>query len=463
MVLSTRREVLAATIGIPAAGFLSRRGENSDQFEVEWRSNLFEDSTVTDTAVASDGRAAIATRPGGSQQNGISDILTVDSQGNRVWEWNWPQSESDSLDFVQALTPASGGGVYFAGPTIFGAGGSMLLGKLNEEQEVEWHFTFSEHHSEAFLAAPSSSSLIVIGYNVDPSSSQTYAYGINLADQSVSWETNPLSEEDSAVYSVSTHQDGCILGGESSDAGLLLRISEEGEIHWEQNITNPEMTIRRLTVNDSGQIACIGEVDNSGRDVHIEIFSEEGERLIQATPDFGSTGTPYIPVISSSGEGGYICSWSYTDDDTVFIAQLSEELDVEVSSNIEPWELSTTPRLKTSTLAGEQLVLAGQGPTQNTEGEQTWAAGVSRSHPTQTQTESPSLTDTETPTQRRTSPPSQATDFTPTNPRSSSPQPPSKESTSSTGPGFGILTTVICVLGSKYFQFGKEAPEPDKE
>jgi len=413
----------------------------------------------SDAATLGDGTTAVALEPPVDADPEYPHIVAVTDEGEEAWTWRWPADRSDPLSYVQSLLPASDGGLYLSGDSNTGSDGAVLVAKLTAEREVEWHGTFFEGLSGTTLTKPTPSRAVIVGHVGAPSEVPIHAFGVDLDERTVVWKRNLY---DGAMYDPPTtvpYRDGCVLGGnDPASGGLVTRLSGDGSVEWEHTLSDPDVSVSDLVVTPSDDITGIAENESTRNSFDVFTLRGDGERTMRRRLEVEPGTNIHDPQLVLDPAGGYVCAFTYAEKEGVFVGKLSTDGELETSTHVSPWrpESGSAPSpsyLYDLEFAQDQLVGVGERSARDSDERHAWAVGLARGVTT------PTPTPTETPTRSPTPSPSETTTRTP----SPSPKPSDRpttvstdgrDETTATGPGFGVLGTLLGLAGYRYLRSG---------
>lgn len=455
MVKYTRRTAIQSALGaIVAARSPLARSEPIVPFEVDWKEQHSKSQRFTDaTQITDDSFVVLGEPPAGeSDQSTPPQVSAYDQSGAKQWTWRWPEDSSQSLAYFQAVASTDDGKLFLGGPTIESDEGPLLLAKLGTDRNVEWKKTYGDRYGDMRFVQLSESTLFLVGTNTLPSQAETIVLGIESNDGTVSWR-NSSFVDGYYVTQACPHEDGCIIAGENpSGYGWLARLSTDGTVRWEQTYTSPEIdTLTGIIAVSSGLLVGIGiEYVDNGTNVRSIGLSADGEREWTTLLELDAEEYPTNPQIVSDPEGGYVICTSYGQRPQLLIAETDERATIQNSSLISPWD--TNLFLKRIFTSEGKFVLTGELENQRTEKYSTWAVGIGR----HTDSPSPTFTPTNT-TRTKTKPSSPTRKPNSTEPGTEDPVSaetieahPETRSSQADGSGFGILLSVLGVLGIGY-------------
>jgi len=448
-----RRSFLSSLLGMAViSGLSTGKAEALASFEPVWEKRIVEYAEYNDSSRLSDDTLVVATKwTSDSDQSTPPHITAFDNKGNQKWTWRWPKEREDPLEYVQALAPTADGGLFFAGPTNTNSSERTLIGKLDTEQDTEWHFTLEQYTYEdgLFLSRSNPSHLIVVGYEVTPSTSQSDVFGINVDEQSVMWH-HTLSEHD--TLSILPYQQGGVLAGENPQGGGVVRFTSEGDIAWDLSIPKPELELSDITTSSAGDIVTIGHRINEPQTLEVVFLGSDGTVNVRQSLDIQPQSNPLDPQIVSYSDGGYVCSWSHSRHSEIFVGYLSEEGILEYRTYIDPWGGEFHPALHGVELIDETIALLGNANDEGSTSPPIWSVGLRQSTSSPTPTGTPTPTLTNPPSANSTQTPSPT--LPPTTIRGSASPPtdqPLTETSSTTGPGFRLITALVSTIGTGIF------------
>lgn len=447
----TRRSILGSLVGLSVVGAVpTTQARPQPTFESVWNKTVVESREFGDSSRLTDGTLVVAgAKSHPTVQSSAPYVVAFDDSGTREWVWNWPEDRSDSLNYVQALAPTENGGLFFAGPTDEDRSENLLIGKLDAEQNVEWHITPKEYHYYygLFLVRTTPSRLAIIGYEVSPEINRTHVFGVDTDTRSINWEKDTFS--DTNALSATVHQQGCVVAGETSKGGWTARFTPDGDIDWEQTFSEPELTLTDITTSAAGDVVTIGHRINDYETIEIQILDSDGTLNAKQTPEFQPLSVPHDPQIVSVPSGGYVCSWSYGDRSELFVGRLTTEGTLEYGNHIGPWDSGFRPVLLDIKLVNEQIILLGDTKEEESETTLTWSVGVDKAVQTPTPTETPTQTATVSPSPTQT--PTLTGTPSPTDvPVPTETENPTTSTSSADGPGFGVVGSLLGVAGAGY-------------
>lgn len=457
----TRRSLLSSITGISLIGGVSTAlARPPPTFETVWKNHIMTSADFKDSARLSDGTVVLALEHlPSSDRSDRPDCIALDDRGTRRWTWRWPDDRSDPLDYVKAIAPSSDGGLFIAGPTGDGKDGLNLVGKLDAEQNVEWHITHGESPRYTFLMPSTSSRLVVVGFTLSSThDSRTHVFGVDTDNQLVTWEQE--TENNVVAASAMPYQQGCIIAGDTPSGGWATRFTAMGDVAWERIFPEPELSLSDVTASSAGEIVTIGHRINEPETVEVLALAGDGTLNVRRAPELDPIAVPDRPKIVSDPSGGYLCSWSYYDHPDLFVGKITSEGRVEYATHLDPWESEFTPNLEDLLVAEDTFLFSGDGEHPDTNDNFVWSLGITRSAPTPTPTTSPTqLADSPTPTP--TSPPT----TTPTKTARSGPTETGRSPTGTTsadGPGFGVLASILGLGGAGYLVSSRSNPTSEE-
>lgn len=280
-----------------------------------------------------------------SGNNGLNDIwvLKLSDAGEIQWEQNYGGSDFEN---VVSIVQTEDGGYILLGDSKSSNGdvssneGSVdaWILKLSNMGEIEWEQNYggSDIDDGRSLIQTLDGGFIFVGRSrstdgdVGGNNGEYDLWVVKLSEVGeIEWEENYGGSESEIGYSiVQTSDEGYIVSGSSSssdgDVGAnygssdlwVLKLSQVGEIEWEQNYGGTEQEFgwvgKIIQTMDGGYLAAInssssdGDVaENNGLyDIWLVKLSPTGE--IEWEENYGSSSQDYVYSIQQTNNGNYI-------------------------------------------------------------------------------------------------------------------------------------------------------------
>jgi hypothetical protein len=281
--------------------------------EILWN-RTYHEAFLDYIAQASNASYLILGRHTDRYETGKIHLLTINDQGNVLWNRTYRTYEDELRHTIQSITMTGDGDYMVAGGlgvSIPGVGvvSHAYLARIGADGDEIWARTYHRHSCATDLAPTTDGGYIIVGYIDSLEGTNTDVYILKTdGEGNLVWENSYGTADYDRATGVVPITDGCVVAGYtgigSREAFYVLKVDDEGNMMWNYTYSTGRRAFSITSSGDDGFVIAgysRAEGPEGSEEVHIVRIDDQGRELWER-----SLGGTSANKILRCPEGGYI-------------------------------------------------------------------------------------------------------------------------------------------------------------